>query len=308
MTECERIIKNGILPESFFEPEWICDFYVDEKRKKIWAVELDILRKIHEVCEKHNLIYFLNWGSLLGAVRHNGFVPWDDDLDIMMPRDDYDRFLALQAEFDEPYFLQIPCEDDGFYYAHARVRNSNTSALDYPFIFQNFNHGMFVDVLPIDNTDLIVGKDLFEEGKRLININSVAMRLTHPKPLEKDIERIHNHNGENPKIIFEKINQVMNHLRDVDTDYATIYAATVYGFERGILRKSWINDRKPITLYGIDTYIPEKSEEVLKIEYGDYLKLPPVEARGAWHGNIYFDPDVSYKNILFLKRNELINN
>lgn len=86
MTECERIIKEGILPESFFEPETICDFYVDETRKKIWAVLLDLLIKFDKVCKKHGLKYYLAYGSLIGAVRHQGFIPWDDDIDICMNR------------------------------------------------------------------------------------------------------------------------------------------------------------------------------------------------------------------------------
>ena len=69
MTECERIIKKGILPESFFKPETICDFYVDETRKKIWAVEIDLYLTLAEVCEKHGLKLFTDGGTTLGAIR-----------------------------------------------------------------------------------------------------------------------------------------------------------------------------------------------------------------------------------------------
>ncbi|MDE7248566.1 MAG: LicD family protein, partial [Lachnospiraceae bacterium] len=90
---------------SFFKEEIRSDFLVDEKRKKIWAVELQILEKIDEVCRKHHITYYAHYGTLLGAVRHQGFIPWDDDLDIAMFRDDYEKFQKIAAEeFTEPYF------------------------------------------------------------------------------------------------------------------------------------------------------------------------------------------------------------
>ena len=69
--------------ESFIKEEVRCDFFVSEKRKKVWYVELELLRKFDEVCKKYNLTYFVEYGTLLGAVRHNGFIPWDDDIDII---------------------------------------------------------------------------------------------------------------------------------------------------------------------------------------------------------------------------------
>ena len=93
MTECERIIKEGILPESFFNEEIICNFKVTKERKKLFAVLLGILLKIDYVCKKHGIKYFIYGGTLIGALRHGGFIPWDDDLDIAMLRDDYDKFM-----------------------------------------------------------------------------------------------------------------------------------------------------------------------------------------------------------------------
>ena len=84
MTECERLKKQGKFPVDFFLEEIRDDFFVDENRKKIWAICLDMLMQLDNVCTKHNLRYFLSYGSLLGAIRHNGFIPWDDDLDVVM--------------------------------------------------------------------------------------------------------------------------------------------------------------------------------------------------------------------------------
>ena len=126
MTECERIIAAGILPESFFREEVRCDYLVTEEYKKIWAVEIDLLLKLDSICRKHGLRYFLMYGSLLGAVRHGGFVPWDDDLDVIMPRDDYEKLQSLASEFEHPYFLQNPYTDSESFFSNTRLRNSNT--------------------------------------------------------------------------------------------------------------------------------------------------------------------------------------
>ena len=89
--------------ESFIKEEVRCDFFVSEKRKKVWYVELELLRKFDEVCKKYNLTYFVEYGTLLGAVRHNGFIPWDDDIDIIMFRDEYTKFQEIAAsEFTDP--------------------------------------------------------------------------------------------------------------------------------------------------------------------------------------------------------------
>ena len=77
-------MDSGFLPESFFEEEVRCDFMVTKERKKIWAIELDLLRELDRVCKKYNLVYVLYCGSLLGAVRHKGFILWDNDLDSLL--------------------------------------------------------------------------------------------------------------------------------------------------------------------------------------------------------------------------------
>ena len=100
--------------------EMICGYPVDDTRKKVWAVELDIFKKFIELCERHGLTYYTFSGTLIGAVRHKGFVPWDDDIDIVMLRRDYDRFVEIaEKELEEPYFLQTTMTDH-CYRPHAR--------------------------------------------------------------------------------------------------------------------------------------------------------------------------------------------
>lgn len=136
---------------------WVKDLYRDEirsgflvtaHRKRIWEIELNMLAELERICDKYGLRCFAAWGTLLGAVRHGGFVPWDDDIDLTMMRPDYERLKEVAPqEFPEPYFFQTAYTDDALF-GIARIRNSETMAMlpeiDY------FDQGIFIDIHPLD--------------------------------------------------------------------------------------------------------------------------------------------------------------
>ncbi|MBD8497958.1 LicD family protein [Paenibacillus arenosi] len=136
----------------FFKEEVICDYRVTEKMKRIWAVQLDLLEKFIDVCDRNGLTYFVSYGTLLGAVRHNGYIPWDDDIDIMMPRKDYNLLkLIAEKEFSHPYFFQTPENDpENFTAGGCRLRNSNTTYIEYLNLGHNCNNGCYIDITALD--------------------------------------------------------------------------------------------------------------------------------------------------------------
>ena len=131
-------------------------YKVTDKQRQIWNVELDILSSVEGICKKHNLRYFALHGTLLGAVRHKGFIPWDDDLDIGMLREDYDKFLEIaKEELPKHLFLQTMfTEEDVFYNGITRIRNSNTTGIQERELDRRCNKGIWIDILPIDNSPL----------------------------------------------------------------------------------------------------------------------------------------------------------
>ena len=110
------------LSPSFFKEESQNGFLISKTRKELWAIELDLLWQFRKICEKYKLTYWLDGGTLLGAVRHGGFIPWDDDIDITMPRKDYDKFVQYASkELKYPYFLQNDWTDSTFYCWSTRI-------------------------------------------------------------------------------------------------------------------------------------------------------------------------------------------
>ncbi len=154
------------IPDDFLEEEIRCDYLVDSEMKKVWAVELDLLDQLLNVCKKHDIKIFASGGTLLGTVRHEGFIPWDDDIDMMMFREDYEKLCEVaKTEFEEPYFFQTEYTDPGSLRGHAQLRNSETTG-----ILKNekdkyrFNQGIFLDIFPLDV--VVDDEALFEKQYR----------------------------------------------------------------------------------------------------------------------------------------------
>lgn len=294
MTEAERIMQKGFLKEDFLKEEVICDFLVDEKRKKIWAIELDLLREFGRVCEKYNLKYFLVHGSLLGAIRHNGIIPWDDDIDVGMFREDYERFIEVaKDEFSEPYFLQTPYTDKGYFFSFIRLRNSNTTAISRAFQYESFNQGIYLDIFPFDYTEKEEMEERYNQIKKLTIQNSKYMKLKNPEFSISETEKAQILST-NPLETYEMIQKLaMNHYKE-PKDYLAFAV--------------WTNLEWPIYLYetkdheeliehefeGMKIPVPVGYDKILRIIYGDYMKFPSIEKRGTWHQGAFFDPDAPY--------------
>ena len=199
MTEVERILAER--PEfsaDFLKEETRCEFFCDTRRKKIWLVLLDLAMEFDRFCREHGLTWFLVGGSMLGAARHRGFIPWDDDIDAGMPREDYEKLLSLMPEFAAPYELQAPGKTPGYFFTFARLRNVRTSALNPAFALQGFNMGLYLDIFPLDEWKPDGAEPYYNRIRDLCIDNSNYMRRSNPYLPEEGRQRAASWSGRIP--------------------------------------------------------------------------------------------------------------
>lgn len=307
MTECERIIKEGILPESFFKPETICGFYVDEERKKLWAILLDLLNQIDNICAKHNLTYFLCSGTLLGAIRHKGFIPWDDDIDIAMPREDYEKLISYASEFKEPYFLQTPNTDKGFYLSYIKLRNTRTTFVDEKLIWCDFNQGCFIDIFPYDHFDKDDNDTLFNKMKLCARSLGMVIKGTNPNFKYEDKEILDLLSRKKPIEIYNDIQSMAKTAGNENSPYLTSLVSTISHYSKKNFPKDCFKEIVRVPFENLSLPIPSGYDIILYKLYGDYMQYPPVEQRGNWHAGFHYDADIPYTEFrqkYFAKLNE----
>ncbi len=295
MDEINRIIDKGIVNKEYLKPDIRYDFYCDEERKKVWAVELDLLFEFDKVCNNNRLTYCLGYGSLLGAVRHGGFIPWDDDIDIFMPRDDYEQLKLKGNEFRKPYFLQCHESESESYWSHMKLRNGNTCCINLNYRFLNINWGMSIDIFPLDDTDPRDGIGIFNEIKKLNIDNSSWMMRNNPYLNEINNHRVTKYNG-NADDDYKKIQELAQCKNG--TLYCGVNVCTMYDYKKNTYNKKWFDNIIYIEFESTKVPVPEGYEDVLKTTYGNYLELPPLDMRGTWHIRNFCRPDISYRDII----------
>ena len=300
MTECERIIKEGILPESFFEEEVRCDFMVTTEMKKIWAIELDLLIEFQRVANIHNLHYFAFGGTLLGAVRHKGFIPWDDDVDIAMPMMDYLKLQEVaKKEFKEPYQLQSPYLDPGSYFSFLKLRNSRTTFASRAFVAQSFNQGAFLDIFPL--VECPPGKVKEQRNKiypSIMKCSNYMKRGSEKFLTSQQLERYNMFKTVSPMSEYELIQAEFDNPDYKNCGYYT-HASLFFNIEEfHVWRKECWNESVSSEFENLQIPLPIGWDEILKEYYGDYMSLPPIKKRKTIHSDMIIDMDRPYTEFL----------
>lgn len=266
-------------------------------------IELEILKKIDEVCKKNNIKYWLDSGTLLGSVRHQGFIPWDDDVDIAMLREDYEKFLKVaQKDLENNYFLQTRETDKNYPLFFAKVRKNNTSFVEWAFRGLNMNHGIYVDVFIFDTLPL---KDTEEYTKHCLTLNRQAIRKYVPTVNKKPSLSLSFIKGWIKKKLaraYFSLKPSKKFDENINKEF-TKYANQVYE-NRKLACLSfndpyyfYENDIFPTKTLKFEDYefpVPNNYDKHLKTYYGEYMVIPSVENRET-HSVKFVDFNKEYR-------------
>lgn len=259
--------------------------------EKLRIVELDILDEFVRICKKYNLRYFLAYGTLIGAVRHKGFIPWDDDIDVWMFREDYDKFASLaQQELGEQYFYQDYKTDPDYPYNFAKIRMNGTRFVQSAIDHLNMNHGVYIDIFPLDNARIDVSKEKkdWKRDKLLRIIASVRYMDNKRSGVERSAIQKLLINTVKVFISKEKIHNLIDkHERKLNSieSNKVIYRSD----EKWISFEKSDFEEKQLMFEGKMYSVPDGYDKLLTIEYGDYMQLPPENQRISNHETLDID-------------------
>lgn len=296
----------------FYQEEVRDDYLVTVKYKKIWGIELQILSEIIRICEKNNIHYFVYGGTLLGAIRHRGFIPWDDDMDVGMLRQEYEKFLlCAERELKEGFCLQKSEMLGEIYEGFSRIRYTDSTGIIYRDRQKECNHGIFVDIFPLDNMPDNEKKARIQKKKISILYGMIYYRAYYSQDSRHKflgkILSLFRKDGFWEKIILSLKKECMKY-NDNNCERVAILSCDPYD-EKCYWYRSDIEKTIDVPFESLTVQAPIGYDRCLKIGYGDYLEFPPLEERGKWHQNIYFDPDHPYtyyeeRESLFLGENQ----
>lgn len=250
----------------------------DESKK----IMVKTLESIDKCCRENNLKYSLCWGTMIGAIRHRGFIPWDDDIDIMMPRDDYNRFLEVYN--DSRYGVYTPKVNENCIQIITKVFDKNTIAYYY-------NHpkglfGVWVSIFPYDNAPDCNLKEW--EKKRTFWINLYHIKTTRfftTNSLRKRFGKIALKLLVLPFSsfwLYEKLEKCLMAYNNQQTKNICIWPGIIYS-QFIYFPKEWLDECMDTDFEFIKARIIKRYDEYLKFRYGDYMKLPPESERVPKH-------------------------
>lgn len=247
-----------------------------ETLDNLHGVELEILKEVDRVCKKHGITYFLDSGTALGAIRHKGFIPWDDDIDIAMLRDDYDHFCSIaRDELNSQFFFQSIETDNNYNKFHAKIRKNNTKYVESRIVGREMHQGVFIDVVPFDKVPIKFHKIICKFVyfiRRLVSYYHEKEQLPQNRLKELIIRIVL---GKNPLLRYYKICTMFN-------NYGKKYMYTAFEYpvyQHFVFPSRVFEGIKEVEFEGYLFPIVSGYDEYLKIMYGDYMQLPPEDKR-----------------------------
>lgn len=260
--------------------------------QEIQRVSLEILKEVADLCEELHLRYYLAWGTLIGAIRHKGFIPWDDDVDIMMPRPDYDKLLEYLYTHKLPnltLFNRTSCSE--YPYMISRISDDR-------YILEMENEksvgmGIFIDIYPMDGMGATL-EEALKLGAYTDRMSSLCYQATREHYAIETTTSVFRKIIKRPVFLYAKMvgkdkfqnsieTYMMKHKLDYDSSEWVGDLVWLSGGAKEILKREWLDAYEMAPFEQYEFRVPKMYDPVLKQTYGDYMKLPPKEQQIGHH-------------------------
>ena len=272
-----------------------------EEIRKYQLAQLELLKYVTNICNEEKLRYFLVWGSLLGAIRHKGFIPWDADIDIAMFRDDYEtlcEYLTKNENNGKKIFLSTYVTEENKQSPHAVVKIKGTHLVQgkgYSTAYKEAYDGIYIDVFPIDEIPEKISLQKEQLNKiaflqKLIFLKYAPIYGAQTNIIKKIIKKTFSFLLKPIPLhwLHKKMDEIYKKYDDGSSTLVAMLTDPLY-YPKQTFTKDIFGNGRICKFEDSEFIIPEKAEEFLKIAYGDYMKLPPVDSRYT-----YLDNMISY--------------
>jgi lipopolysaccharide cholinephosphotransferase len=261
--------------------------------KEVQKAQLDILIEFDRICRKNNIKYQLFAGTLLGTIRHKGFIPWDDDIDVCMLREDYEKFLTVcNKDMKNEYFLQTYNSDPNYIMQFAKLRKNNTIFLERVTAKCDIHHGVYIDIFPLDDVrpNTLMGdfqqKLLYGLGRINLtrikylcvsadNILQRSARLAMHYLMKLIPRKLTNYVHRKLFLMFNNRSNFVSHLTN---------GASAKRLKKYMMKKNEFYNTIEAEFEGHKFPIPQNYDDVLRNLFGNYEELPPLEEQKPHHG------------------------
>lgn len=276
---------------------------ITAQMKEVWAVQMKMAKYLFNVCDKYGLKIWAEAGTLLGAVREKGYIPWDDDMDFMMLREDYDKLISIaDKEFTAPFHLQSFGRDKMYYRGHAQMRCDGTSAILPNDIWRPFHQGIFIDVFVYDAIPNEETHEWVQALKRadflqdtLIS-TAICGKFTSPKTYLDYLRSCLYCLTHRKKKLIKEYDDLFRQFNVEGNDCIAAPCFMRKNFQRWIKRKEWYREGVYMPFEDIKVLVPIDYDKVLKAQYGDSY-MTPVKGPSL-HGNVLFDTKRDFRIVL----------
>ena len=260
---------------------------------------LEILVYFRDFCEANDLKFTLCGGTCLGAVRHQGFIPWDDDIDVFMLREDYEKLQALwEKNADTGRYVCVRSNETiNIHHSATEIKDNNTTFINRHSVDSDIHHGLMIDVIPIDGIPASGWRRALQMIDSMVYCCFNFQRLPeHKGKLIYFATKVMLNVFRSPKIRYKIWKGAEKRL----SRYGTENCSQVASFGEGatIMRMrfptQWFRDVRYMDFEGYRMPVPADVDQYLKISFGDYMQLPPEEDRVARHNAVFIDLNNSY--------------